>query len=171
MSEIVGAQRWCHPRSCWLYVVSVKNMSMSKTSIIIIAAIILVVFSCLSTYAFLTLWPKSSGAGFGSESSRRYDVFESYNQCEAAVRNSIRGKIVSLEGDDRAAQYHLPTNMNMLFFSVDYSEKAGMFGYRGGELKRIYARCEVSAKSNRIEAVKLRPADEKQYTEIIRRPQ
>ncbi len=146
-------------------------MSMPKTSIIIIMAIVLVVLSCLSTYAFLTMQSNDSGSGFGDQTSRRFDVFESYNQCEKAVRNAVHGKVISIEGDDRAAQYHRATNLNMLFFAVNFSEEGGMFGYSGGQLKRLYARCEVSAKTNRIEAVKLRPADEKEYTEIIRRPE
>ncbi|MGH1373488.1 MAG: hypothetical protein ACRBBW_15720 [Cellvibrionaceae bacterium] len=146
-------------------------MSMPKTSILIIAAIVLVVLSSLSTYAFLTLQSSGTSQGFGDQSSRRFDVFESYNQCEKAVRNSVSGKVISVEGDDRAAQYHRSTNLNMLFFAVDYSESRGMLGYSGGQVKRLYARCEVSAETNRIEAVKLRPADEKEYTEIIRRPE
>lgn len=146
-------------------------MAIPKTSVVIIAAVVLVILSCLSTYAFLALQTNAGGAGFGEQTSRRFDVFEGYNQCEKAVRNAVHGKVISIEGDDRAAQYNRSTNLNMLFFAVDFSEDGGMFGYSGGQLKRLYARCEVSAESNRIEAVKIRPADEKEYTEIIRRPE
>ncbi len=145
-------------------------MLIPRASILIVAAIVLVVLSCVSTYAFLALSSSNSGGDFGDRQSRRFDVFESYNQCEKAVRDSVNGKVIAIEGDDRAAQYHSATNLNRLFFAVDFSEDQGMFGYSGGKLKRLYARCEVSAETNRIEAVKLRPANEKEYTEIIRRP-
>lgn len=143
---------------------------MPRTTILVVAAILLVLLSSLSTYAVLTFMPKGEG-GFGENTSRRFDIYEGYNQCEKAVRNAVTGKVISIEGDDRAAQYNRTSNLNMLFFAVDYSQEGGMFGYSGGVLKRTYARCEVSAETNRIEAVRLRPADEKEYTEVIRRPE
>jgi hypothetical protein len=146
-------------------------MLLPRTRILVIIAILLVLLSCVSTYAFLVLRSSSSGGDFGDQRSRRFDVFDGYNQCKKMVRESVNGKVISIESDDRAAQYNRAGNLNMLFFAVDYSEKQGMFGYSGGQLKRLYARCEVSAGSNRIEAIKLRPADEKEYTEIIRRPE
>ena len=142
---------------------------MPRTAILVVAAILLVFLSSLSTYAVLTFMPRGEG-GIGESNSRRFDVFEGYKRCDAAVRNAVAGKVISIEGDDRAAHYNRTSNLNMLFFAVDYSQEGGMFGYSGGKLKRTYARCEVSAETNRIEAVRLRPADEKEYTEVIRRP-
>lgn len=143
---------------------------MSRNWLMVIAAVVLVVISSGATFFILQTGVSGSRDTYGTAVPRRFDVFEGYNRCLTTVEDNVPGRVVSIEGDDRAAKYDRSTNMNLLFFSVDYSNGSGSSGYRGGQLLKIYALCEVSAKTNRIESVKMRPANEKEFTEVVRRP-
>ncbi|NIB44937.1 hypothetical protein HBA55_35490 [Pseudomaricurvus alkylphenolicus] len=139
---------------------------MSRNWILVLAAVVLMVVSSAATLVVFEFSGHQSGDSYGAAVPRRFDVFEGYNQCQIAVEEAIPGRVLSVEGDDRAAKYQRITNMNVLFFTVDYSESGSGFA---GEMQRIYALCEVSAETNRIMAVKLRPSDEKEFTEVRRR--
>lgn len=141
---------------------------MQRSVLLVLMALLIVVLASASTYGIVLMTSAKSSTGYGVVKSRRFDVFEGYRECELAVRRAISGNVIGLESDDRAAKYSERGNLNTLFFTIDYSEQSGVVGYRGGDLKRVYAGCEVSAETNRIETVKLRPAGEEDYTEVIR---
>ena len=104
-----------------------------------------------------------------SKMSRRHDVFAGFSLCEEAIRDSVGGRVMSLETDDRAAQYDRSNNMNMLYFVVEYQKSLGFLSSGFGKKVEMFVRCDVSAFDNEVQAIRLRPAEEATFTEIFQR--
>ena len=145
---------------------------MNKTWVVIVIAIV-VVLALVGGSVFLYLQYGAVDAENGqdlSQKPRRFDVFDGFSLCEQAIRRSLQGHVVSLDSDDRAAKYDPRSNMNQLFFAAAYRPKSGLFGSASQQEKQIYVRCDVSAENNEVEAVRIRPAEEEDFTEVHRLP-
>lgn len=103
-----------------------------------------------------------------SSSSRRFDLYEGFSLCEDAIRVSIGGKVVTLDTDDRAAKYDPGSNTNRLFFVAVYQKKTGLIGTSFDPEEKVFIRCDVSAKTNRVEAIRLRTGEDENYTDVRR---
>lgn len=141
---------------------------MNKRWLFIAAGLAIVLMSITLTLVIMT-FSKSSDEDSSSNQSRRYDVFEGYSLCEDTIKSSVGGKVLSLNADDRAAKYERNSNTNMLYFVVHYQKKVGLFGGTVAPEEKVFVRCDVSARTNEVEAIRVRPAEEEHYTEVHRK--
>ena len=144
---------------------------MPKVWIIIAGALLLIVASSAATLVFFNLSGGESAEPYTEAVHRRFDIFEGYGRCLEQVKRAVPGEVLSVQGDDRSAQYDRSNNINMMFFEAEYRASRGVFGGFEEAITTVYARCDVSAETNRIESIKLRPSNEKEYVEVVRRPE
>lgn len=144
---------------------------MNKSGIVILAAVSVLLLSGVSAWMLLAFDVLDSQGGEASGKPRRFDVFDGYGLCETAIKKSLDGKVLFVESDDRAARYDYRSNMNQIFFLSSYLPETGLFGSLSDTEKEVFIRCDVSAETNVVEAVRIRPGDEEAFTEVHRRPQ
>ncbi len=143
---------------------------MKKTWVAVVAGIALVALTSVVTFFVIGF------TGFDSEEyhdvsvSRRYNIFDGYSLCEAALKKTISGQVKNVVSDDRAAKYDRISNTNQMFFEASYLPEVGLFGAVSKIEKRLYARCDVSAETNVVEAISLREVDEEIFSEVHKQP-
>ena len=138
--------------------------------LIVVAIIILLALASGTAYFFLDFKGDSESVDAISKRPRRFNVFDGFSLCEQAIRDSVSGKLISLESDDRAAKYDYRDNMNLLFFNAVYRPGVGLWGGGHGAETGAFIRCDVSAETNQVEAVRIRPGEEEDFTEVHRKP-
>ncbi len=141
-------------------------MSHQRKAVLLAAGFLLVVLSSASTVVVMkSMNDGGTRRAVGELPSRRFDLFERYDECEKAVRRAVSDHVVSLISDDRAARYDERSNINKLFFLADVAgeDSAGVHLERG--VRQIFARCDVSAETGRIEAIYLREESDPEYIE------
>ena len=137
--------------------------------VIVIAALVVVAIASVSTVLFIRFDGQSDSVDEISKRPRRFNLFDGFSLCEQAIRDSVGGKVIELESDDRAARYEFRDNINQLFFTMVYRPVTGVFGGKMGEETKVFVRCDVSAETNDVEAIRVRPGEEEDFTEVHRR--
>ncbi|MAZ88045.1 MAG: hypothetical protein CL693_10390 [Cellvibrionaceae bacterium] len=141
-------------------------MNQSSKTVLLAAACLLIILSSAATVVVMnSLSDGRSVRAEGELPLRRYDLFESYDECEADVKKAVVGHVVSLVSDDRAARYDESSNTNKLFFLADVAAEDSTGVHLEQGISQIFARCDVSAETNRIEGVYLRRESDPEYVE------
>ncbi len=141
-------------------------MNQQRKVVLLAAGCLLIVLSSATTVVVMN--SSSDGRlarGEGELPMRRYDLFESYDECESAVKQAVVGHVVSMVSDDRAARYDESSNVNKLFFLADVAAEDSTGVHLEQGVRQIFARCDVSAETNRIEGVYLRAENDPEYIE------
>lgn len=138
----------------------------------IVAIIVLVLLAMLATAAVLFYSAEGEIPLFGErrdkpvKAPRRFNTFSAFTDCETAIKKNLGGKVLSVESDDRAAKYDYRENLNLLFFKAVYRPEKSFFGGIDYREKEVFVRCDASAETNEIVALRVRPSEGESYSEL-----
>ena len=93
------------------------------------------------------------------ESARpvKYDLFDGHNFCEEAIRDRVKGKIITLTSDDRAAKVNTYTNTNILAFTASIVPDDEEFLSEQLSTREFSIKCATSIDTNNVVRLNIVP--------------
>jgi len=139
-----------------------------KVSKIILIAIAVVVASVSITVftsrymgntalSFSDLLPIEALRSKNSARPVKYDLFDGHTFCEEAIRDRVKGKIISLTSDDRTARVNTYTKTNILVFKASVVPDDKEFLSEQLSTREFSIKCATSIDTNKVVRLNILP--------------